>query len=313
MFKTAKIISLLLFSYSYSFAQVLSEKDTSIVMEKELARKIIEEYEKQDQLKNDLVPDYSKEWMVTDRPHIAETPFLVPKSYVQIETGFQWQKSRPAYSVTNDITYNTTLVRLGLSRRVEARLEMEYAGYRTLKKSNDSLIAKANGLSGLNVGSKVFLFNGHGIVPKGTLLYGVSLPFFGTKDFRSSYTAARIEFLFLNRIARFYEFEYNLGVQWDGNTKNTAYAYAFNNELEINHKFHFFVELYGYLYENSSTDDRFNGSFTSDHRANGGIWYLFNKDFQFDLSGGVGLSKISPNYYFAVGLSNRFSVKKKNR
>jgi hypothetical protein len=315
MLRTAKITALFFLTYSYCFGQTesLSEKDTTLVIEKELGRKIEEEYKGTEDLKNDLIPDYSKEWMVTDRPHIAETPFLVPKSYFQVETGFQFQQSRPVYSRTNEVTYNTTLIRLGLSRRVEARFEMEYSGYKTTKVSNDSLLAKGNGLSGLSIGSKVFLFDGHGIVPKGTLLYGVSLPFLGSRNFRPSYTAAEIKFLFLNRILSFYEFEYNLGFQWDGNTKNTAYAYALNNEFEINHKFHFFVELYGYFYENSSTVDRFNGSFTNDHRANGGIWYLFNKNLQFDLSGGVGLSKVSPNYYFAVGLSNRLSLKgKKN-
>jgi hypothetical protein len=285
-------------------------EDTTIVLNKEVAKMMLEEYKKDTEIKNDLVPDYSRQWMVTDRPHIAETPYMVPKKHLQAETGFQFQNSRTTFSKTNDLTYLTALIRLGLSRRFEARVEMEYSGTKTRLLNNDSLIVNSNGLSGLHLGSKVFLFNNKGIFPKGTLLYGVSLPILGSKNFRPSYTAAEIKFLFLNRIAHFYEFEYNVGIQWDGNTKNAAYAYALNNEFEITQKFHCFVELYGFFNENSGKDDRFNGSFINDHRANGGIWYLFNKGLQFDLSGGVGLSKISPEYYFAVGLSSRIGLSK---
>ncbi|HWZ21947.1 MAG TPA: transporter [Cytophagaceae bacterium] len=315
MLKNTPLIILLLSFYMHVSAQnesITAETDTIIVVNKELARRIVEDYGYSEQLKNDLIPDYSKEWMVTDRPHVAETPILTPKSVLQIETGFQFQKSKTTSYKTNDLTYNTMLLRLGLSRRVEARFQLDYLGSKTQKRSNDSLVSNENGFSGLSVGSKVFLFNERGIVPKGTLLYWVSLPFFGSKNFRTPYTtASEIEFLFLNEITKFYELEYNVGLQWGGTTKNADYAYAINNEFSINRKFHFFVELYGYFYENSSTDNRFNGKYTNDHRVNGGIWYLFNKDLQFDLSGGMGLSKISPNYYFSVGLSNRLALKKK--
>ncbi len=317
MLKNTPLIILLLNFYIQVSAQNGSntaETDTIIVVHKELARRIIDEYENTDQLKSDLIPDYSKEWMVTDRPHVAETPILTPKNVLQIETGFQFQKSKTAFYKTDDLTYNTMLLRLGLSRRVEARFQLDYVGSKIQKRSNDSLISNANGFSGLSVGSKVFLFNEHGIVPKGTLLYWVSLPFFGSKNFRTPYTtASEIEFLFLNKITHFYELEYNLGIQWGGDTRNAAYAYALNNEFSINRNFNFFIELYGYFYEKSNADDHFNGKYINDHRVNGGIWYLFNKDLQFDLSGGIGLSKVSPNYYFALGLSNRLSLKRKSK
>lgn len=285
--------------------------DTTIVLDKELAKKLLEAYSKTSEIEPDLVPDNTKEWMVTDRPHVAETPFMVPRGYFQWETGFQIQKSKTDFNKTRDITYNTTLVRLGLSRRFEARFELTYGATKIYKRSNDSITSNINGLSGLTIGSKVFLFNEKGILPKGTLLYGFSLPFIGSKDFRPSYTAAEIKFLFLNRINAFYEVEYNIGIQWDGITKNAAYAYALNNEIELTHKLYCFAEVYGYFYENSDKDDRFDNSYTNDHRINGGFWYLFNQGIQLDLSAGFGLSKVSPGYYVAVGFSNRFSLRKK--
>ncbi|HSY60658.1 MAG TPA: transporter, partial [Cytophaga sp.] len=259
----------------------------------------------------ELVPDYSTQWMVTDRPHIAETPILVSKGTFQWETGFQVSRTNTSLSNRKDITYNTTLVRLGLSRRVEARLEMSYLGTKTTKTANDSLKIKTNGFSGLNVASKVFLFDEKGFKPKGTLLYGVSLPYIGSTTYRPDNTGGFIKFLFLNEITRHYEFEYNVGVVWNGDSKQTSYVYALNNEFMITQKFNAFVEIYGSFTENNGSDNRFNGTFINDHRLNGGFWYLFTKDLQLDISGGVGLSAASPDYYVALGLSNRFSMPKK--
>ncbi|WP_018342852.1 transporter [Cytophaga aurantiaca] len=288
-----------------------SEGDTTITVSKETARKILEEYPTAEEVKNDLIPDYFKRWMVTDRPHIAETPILVGKGTLQWETGFQVSNTNTSLGKTKDITYNTMLVRLGLSRRVEARFEMSYLGTKTTKTANDSLKVNTSGFSGLNVASKVFLFDEKGLRPKGTLLYGLSLPFIGSTTYRPENTGGFIKFLFLNEITHHYEFEYNVGVVWSGNTKQASYVYALNNEFMITQKFNAFVEIYGSFTENNGMDNRFNGTFINDHRLNGGFWYLFNKDLQVDVSGGVGLSAASPDYYVALGLSNRFSVSKK--
>jgi hypothetical protein len=290
--------------------QEINEQDTIIVINKELARRLAAEYPDSKEIKNDLVPDYSKKWMVTDRPHIAESPILVAKGVLQWESGFQISRTNNSFARIKDITYNTTLVRLGLSRRFEARFEMAYQGSRSLKNTNDSSVVCTNGFSGLNVASKVFLFDEKGFRPKGTLLYGLSLPYIGSRAYRPANTGGFIEFLFLNEITHHYEFEYNVGIEWSGDNRQAAYTYALNNEFMITQKFNLFAEIYGSFTENNGNDNRFNGTFINDHRLNGGFWYLFTKDVQIDVSGGVGLSKVSPDYYVAVGLSNRFSVSK---
>ena len=290
-----------------------NEGDTTIVVSKELARKLAKEYSNVNEVKNDLVPDYSKTWMVTDRPHIAETPIMVAKGYLQWETGFQVSHTNTSLSHTKDITYNTMLVRLGMSRRVEARLEMSYFGTKTTKTANDSLKINTSGLSGLNVGSKVFLFDEKGLRPKGTLLFGAALPFVGSTTYRPENTGGFMKFLFLNEITHHYELEYNIGVIWSGDSKQASYMYALNNEFMITQKFNAFLEIYGTFTENNGLDNRFNGTFINDHRMNGGFWYLFNKDLQLDISCGIGLSAASPDYYVGLGLSNRFSMSKRNK
>jgi hypothetical protein len=289
----------------------VTDGDTAIVVSKEVARKILEEYKKTDEVKHDLVPDYSRKWMVTDRPHIAESPVLAAKGSLQWETGFLLAQTNTLLIHTRDITYNTMLVRLGLSRRIEGRVEMSYLGTKTSKTTYDSLKVHATGFSGLTLASKVFLVDEKGFRPNVSLLYGVSLPYIGSKTHRPENTGGFIKFLFLNAITHKYEIEYNLGMVWGGDSK-TSYAYAFNNEFMITQKFNAFLEIYGFFIENNGMDSHFDGSFIHDHRLNGGFWYLFTKDLQLDLSGGFGLSAVSPDYYFGIGLSNRFSVSKKN-
>lgn len=289
------------------------EGDTTITVSKETARKMLEEYSDTEEIQEDLVPDYAQKWMVTDRPHIAESPIMVPKGFVQWESGFQITRTNSADVRNKDLTYNTTLLRLGLSRRVEMRFEMAYEGTKTNKISTDSIIKNSHGFSGLNIAAKTFLFEEKGLRPKGTLLYGLGLPYIGSKEYRPENLGGFIKFLFLNEITPHYGFEYNLGIEWSGDSKQASYVYALNNEFMITQRFNLFAEIYGSFTENNGMDNRFNGTFINDHRANAGFWYLFTKDFQIDFSGGVGLSKASPDFYFAVGLSNRFSVSGKNR
>ncbi|MBY0427111.1 MAG: transporter, partial [Cytophagales bacterium] len=260
----------------------------------------------------DAVPDMEEEGIITDRPHVAETPHLVPKGYVQIETGFQLQKSKTDLTKTTDITYNTTLVRYGISKRFELRMEMEYLGTKTQLNSTNETTQDVQGLSGLYLGSKIYITQQKGVLPEATLMYGVFLPYPGNEAFRPDYTGSEIKFLLVNKIAKWYEFEYNLGVQWDGVAKNAAFAYAINNEFDLwKSKLFFFAELYGYFIENGDDRDRFNGTFANDHRVNGGFWYRVTPNNQFDISAGLGLNKISPEYYVGAGFCNRFSVKKK--
>ena len=60
-------------------------------------------------------------------------------------------------------------------------------------------------------------------------------------------------------------------------------------------KLSMFVESYGFL-----TQDE-----TPDHRLDGGFTYLFSKNIQADLSGGIGISDKSPDFFIGAGLSVR--------
>src|SRR6478609_9029234 len=175
---------------SISVAQTTPASDTLIRMDKQTAREFEEFRRYTEENKGDLVPDFSEEWMITDRPHIAETPHLTANGYLQWEMGAQYQNTKSNGYSNDEYTYNTTLFRMGFSRRIEGRLQLDYMGTRTVQMSNDSVVQKANGFAGLSIGSKVFLFQQKGLRPETSLLYGINLPYLGSETFRPSYTGS---------------------------------------------------------------------------------------------------------------------------
>jgi hypothetical protein len=167
--KILRLISIFLLSYPDLSAQNnndqgLPQKDTIIIMNKQVAKRLLDEYGNMNDLNEDIISDLGKEAIITDRPHVAETPFLVPKSYLQWESGFQFQKSHASATKVTALTYNNLLIRIGFSRRVEGRIMMNYLGTNVKINGSDSVF-NSTGFSGLSLGSKVFLVRKKGLIP----------------------------------------------------------------------------------------------------------------------------------------------------
>ncbi|WP_209319853.1 transporter [Ancylomarina longa] len=63
----------------------------------------------------------------------------------------------------------------------------------------------------------------------------------------------------------------------------------------MSEKLNAFAELYGFL----------PGKGKNDHRWDGGLTYEVNENLQLDISTGIGLSKVSPDFFPSLGLSIR--------
>jgi hypothetical protein len=63
----------------------------------------------------------------------------------------------------------------------------------------------------------------------------------------------------------------------------------------ITEKLGSYVELFGFAPQKQ----------TANHSFDGGITYLITNDFMLDLSSGVGLTELAPDYYCAFGFSFR--------
>src|SRR5688572_19021966 len=79
-------------------------------------------------ISQEVKEDFDTE-IITDRPDQSEAPQLTPKGWLQIETGIQseFDEDKETGLKSQNILYNTTLWKYGLSKNFELRLITEYA------------------------------------------------------------------------------------------------------------------------------------------------------------------------------------------
>jgi hypothetical protein len=249
--------------------------------------------------------------IATDRPDQTECPFIVPKGHMQIETGTQIEVDKSQDDlVDKNLTYNTTLFKYGVNEHFELRLISEFIGTRSRIASSDSMVARSAGLNSFAVGTKIFLCEQKGIIPKTSLICHLQLPYFGSQDNRPHHLAPRFRFLMQHTISNRFSLSYNLGAEWDGNTTTATAIYTLSLGIALVDRLSMFVETYGFMAENASNQDVFNGTFANDHRFDAGFTYLLRNNLQLDTSAGIGLSKGSPDGFVSCGLSWRFKVAK---
>jgi hypothetical protein len=242
------------------------------------------------------------EEIMTDRPDQTEAPNLTPKGWFQIETGAQreFDDSRSVRTHWEKTLYNTTLWKYGLTQSFELRLITEYAGDKIrFKNAARDTVISFSGWNPVMVGGKIAILNEKGIIPKTSLIGHLILPYFGYDDYKPTFITPKFRFVFSHKLNRVFNLSYNLGMEWqDGTVAAGTVIYTASLETIFTKKFSMFLESYGFLKEKSLPD----------HRFDAGLMYLLNSNFQLDLSGGFGLTDISPDYFISAGLSFRFNA-----
>lgn len=226
-----------------------------------------------------------KDPIQTDRPDQTETPFTVPKNYFQSENGFNYEK---VDANEEGFLYPSMLFKFGLTETFEFGLISEL---NTIKTSTTS----TTGLTPLTLRFKKLLFEEKGILPTASFIGYLGLPNASSKKFKTTYFAPAFRFTMQHGLSDKFSLSYNLGAEWDGESPEPVFLYTFAPGMSISSKVGCYVELYGYLPQRSR----------SDHRTDGGFTYLLKPNIQFDISGGIGLSKTSPEYYGSLGFSFR--------
>lgn len=100
--------------------------------------------------------DKSFDALITDRPDQTEASSTVKKGVIQIETGAFFETYEENRIKTENVTYNTTLVRYGVSDNFEFRLGWDFQESTTFvngQKLNDV----TSGFSPLLLGMKVYI------------------------------------------------------------------------------------------------------------------------------------------------------------
>jgi len=230
--------------------------------------------------------------IVTDRPDQTEAPVLVPKGGLQVETGFIFERDREKDLEQKNFTYNTTLVKYGVNDYFELRLISEFLGSEA--KVAEDPVSKVNGFSPLALGVKIKLNDEKGFWPQAAFIGHINLRS-GSEEFAPNYTAADFRFTFAHTLSDKFALSYNLGAEWDGETPEAAFLYTLSLGYVITPKLGVFIEGYSFFPEEGAADNR----------VDAGITYKFSPVIQWDISGGVGLSRKSPDSFLSTGISFR--------
>lgn len=223
--------------------------------------------------------------MVTDRPDQTESPATVAPKHIQVENGFSIENVNVD---TKNTVYHTSLWRYGINEKFELRLITD------LRKSEE-LGHKINGITPIKLGFKSKLSEESGFWPQLSFIGHIAFPTLASHDFKTTYYAPSFRFALQNTLSDRVGLGYNIGTEWDGESTEPTFIYTISSSITITDKLGCFFELYGFLPQESSAD----------HRADTGITYFISPNFMLDLSGGIGLSKTSPDNFISAGFTFR--------
>jgi hypothetical protein len=237
----------------------------------------------------DEMPD-----ITTDRPDQTESSSTVPKKTLQIEMGFALQGDKA--NTENSLNYSlfNTLLRYGVFDNFELRLGMAYdrADITYKQLDSDSLF---QGVTPLVAGTKVYITEQRGGIPEMSLLAMFTIPGTGSSSFEQINLASDLRLAMGWQLSDRFSAGANLGLYWNGINPAGAGFYSAVLGISIADWMGAFAEVYGYLPK----------GLTPDHRVDAGFTFPVRKNLQLDLSGGLGLSERSPDYFVSTGFSWR--------
>ena len=239
---------------------------------------------------------YSQELsdITTDRPDQSESSSTVPHKTLQIETGFVWQGDKTTTAETRNLDIFNTLFRYGLLNNFELRVGVNYADV-NVSPVNGSEDTTLRGFVPLAVGTKIMITKQNGFIPEISMLGTVTVPNTGSKDLDILNLASDFRFALGWAITDRISAGGNIGAQWNTVVPGGSGFYSAVVGISILSWMNGFVELYGWLPEYNLPD----------HRFDAGLTFPVKKNLQFDVSGGVGLSEISPDYFVNAGVAWR--------
>ncbi|MES1181539.1 MAG: transporter [Flavobacterium sp.] len=227
-----------------------------------------------------------------DRPDQTETPALVPKKYFQFETGFIYEKDRIDQVETKNFTYPTILAKYGVNNKFELRLIISNS-YSKIKEQSKQ--TKLSGISPVEIGFKTRLMEEKGIIPLTSVIMHIVIPKIASKDFKAYHLSTNFRFTMQHTLSEKISLGYNLGAEWDGISPDATGTYTLTTGFKFSEKFGAYIELFGFLPEETEAS----------HSFDGGISFLPKKNLMLDISAGFGVNKTAPDYFVGCGFSLR--------
>lgn len=163
----------------------------------------------------------------------TECPSIVPKGFFQIENGFVQEHIQDSKIHIDETVYHSSLLKLGVSKRLELRLILETTSIAEQEPSRKIL---SEGLNPLQLGFKVNIFQEKGIIPMTSLIVHSSIPQWASREKRELYYAPNFRFTMQHTLSQNITVGYNLGSEWDGNTKERTDIYTLTSGFSLSQK-----------------------------------------------------------------------------
>lgn len=236
--------------------------------------------------------------LITDRPDATESPTVVPKGFLQLETGAFYQEEESGNVLTKATTFNTALWRYGLLDNLELRLGWNFTETQT-EINGTELADVQSGLEPLLVGAKVGIAQEKGLLPEIGILGHIYLPLSASTDYRPETTGVDFRFSFAHTLNKRSSIAYNIGAQWGDDSPEAAYVYTLAYGYSVSNRFGLYAEVYGDLPEDSE----------SNHYWDAGLTYLVNDSFQLDATVGSAINA-DQTLLLSAGFSYRLNTRK---
>ncbi len=234
--------------------------------------------------------------METDRPDQTEAVYITKTKYLQFESGFNVEKNNKLTS----LIHPTILTKYGVCKKFEFRLITELVSEEVYS-INSPTKKYITGLLPVQIGGKIALFEGKGILPQTSFIAHVGISKFASKAFQTTKIFPSFRFTMQNALTENIALGYNLGAEWDGESNTPDWIYTFAPGFNIGKNWYGYIELYGAVRKSAAPQ----------HSIASGFAYYISDNTKIDFSGSYGLSEDATDWYTAIGFSFRLPVSKK--
>ena len=230
--------------------------------------------------------------MATDRPDQTECANTVPKGFFQMESGFMVKNDKILAIKTKEIVFLTSLLKYGISDKLELRLIAENS---KITSTGEYHFEEIRGINPIQIGFKANFLNANGLLPKTSLIAHAIMPKWASDEKKLMKMGYNFRFTMQHQLSEKASLGYNLGSEWDGDTRQMNFIYTLSTCRSLATKVGVYVEVYGEFSKINPAKLSFDGGFTFPLRDN----------FMLDISASKGLTASSANNYLSLGLSFR--------
>ena len=220
-----------------------------------------------------------------DRPGaLADTGILpLHKLAWEGETGIESRSGGP-----RTWTINSSQLRFGLFEDVELRVGADFLMVRDTPDANPQY-----GLAPLNIELKARFYEGSGILPSVGLLAGLVSSHVGSKWLLPSHLTPAMCLLFDHTVNDRWGINYNIGVQWDGETPTPSTFLGLGIICNITESVGTYIESYNYLHPVEPNQ----------YMTGFGLTWMVSDRLQLDLSADLDLQHLGSFYAVNLGFA----------